>query len=83
MKSLTDHLIVSCDETEDTPETTSINRNDKTNYRLLTVILLAIACLLLLVAIVKYNMKRRLTIPCLLSYYCEHEYCKRNRRKRL
>lgn len=57
MKSLTDDLAVMRDETKDTPEATSINPNDKANYWLRNVVILAIACLLLLVAVVKYYMK--------------------------
>ena len=57
MKSLTDDLAVMRDETKDTPEATSINPNGKANYWLRNVVILAIACLLLLVAIVvKYYM---------------------------
>ena len=50
------------------PETTSINSNDKTNYWLIAVVFLTIACLLLSVVIIfKYYMKHRLTIPWLLN----------------
>ena len=55
MKRLVDDLVVTCDETVDISK---------------SVVLIAIACLLLLEAItVKYYMKRGLTIPCLLSNY--------------
>ena len=49
---LADDLVVPCDETVDMPEAVLINPNDKTNHWLLTVVLLAIACLILLVVIV-------------------------------
>lgn len=60
----------SCEEIADTPETTWINPGDGMNYWRIAVVLIVIACLLLLVAIVvKYYIKRGLTIPCLSSYY--------------
>lgn len=47
-----------CDETVDWPKTTSINLNNKTNFQLTAIDLLATACLLLLLVIVaKYEMK--------------------------
>ena len=50
--------LVSCDEIEDTLESTSINLSNGMNYCLIAVALLAIAFLLTLVAIiVKYCMK--------------------------
>ena len=70
IKSLVDDLVVSCDETADTPETISINPSDGINYCLIAVVLLKIVCLLLLVVIVvKYSLKRELTISYLLSQY--------------
>ena len=69
MKSFADDLVVTCDEILDTPDTTSINPNDKTNYWLITTVLLAVTWLLLLaVIVVKYHVKDELTILCLLSY---------------
>ena len=44
-------VAVICDETVHLPETRSINPNNKTNYRLTAVNLLANACLLLLLVI--------------------------------
>ena len=56
MKNLADDLL---DGLVDTPGTTSINPNDKTNYWLIAVVLLAIAwLLLLLVSVVKYYLRR-------------------------
>ena len=68
MKSLADDLVVTCDEILDTPDTTSINSNDKTNYWLIASVLLAVTWLLLLLAVivVKYHVKDELTILCLL-----------------
>ena len=70
IKSLADDLVVTCDEILDTPDTTSINSNDKTNYWLIASVLLAVTWLLLLLAVivVKYHVKDELTILCLLSY---------------
>ena len=66
MKSLVDDVVVTCDESEDTPVIIPINA---INYWLIVVVLLAMACFLLLVVIVvKYCMKLRLTNPCLLLY---------------
>ena len=48
MKNLVDDLVVTCDEIEDTPESAVINPSNGTNYWLITVALLVIACLLLL-----------------------------------
>ena len=58
------------------------------NYQFIVVVLLAITILLLLMVVVfKYNMKRGLTIPCLLSYHViienSDEYYKRNQYKKL
>ena len=67
MKSLVGDLVVTCGKIEDTPESTQIHPSDGKNYGIIAVVLLPIACLLLFVAIVvKYCMKRRLIIPCLL-----------------
>ena len=69
MKSLADDLVVSCDEIVDTPETALINSSGGINHGLIAVVLLATACLLLLmVMVVKYYMKPRLTISCLFLY---------------
>ena len=69
MKGLDDGLVVICDRTMDMSQTKSINPNDKTNYWFITVVLIAVVCLLLLVVIVdKWYMKRGLTIPCVLLY---------------
>ena len=43
IKSLVNDLVVTFDEIADTPETTWFNRNDKTNFWLIAVVLLAIA----------------------------------------
>ena len=68
MKSLVDDLVVTCDKTEDTPESEVINLSNRINDWLI-VVLLAIKGSVLPVDIIgKYNMKRGLTIPCLLSY---------------
>ena len=68
-KKLYLHKNSCCDEIENTPETASIISNDKTNYWLIAVALLAIAYLLLLaVVIVKYYMKRGWPAPWLLWY---------------
>lgn len=64
MKSPVNDLVVSCDEIEDTPKSVVINYSGGINYQLITAVLLAITCLLMMVAIiVKYYMKRGLTIP--------------------
>ena len=52
MKSLADDLVVTRNEIVDTPETTSISPSDKINCWLISVVLLAIVCLLLLEVIV-------------------------------
>ena len=66
MKSLIDDLLVTCD---DTPASRLVSPSDGINYWLIAFVLLSIASLLLFVAIVvKYCMKRGLTILCLLSY---------------
>lgn len=67
-ESVVDDLVITCDETVDIPEATSINFNNEINYWFLSVVILQIACLLLLLVItVKYCMNCGLTIPCLLS----------------
>ena len=59
MKSLFDDLAVTSDEIVDAAETAPINPSNGTNYWLIAVVLLALACLLLLVTIgVNYYMKR-------------------------
>ena len=74
MKSLFDDLAVTCDEIEDTQESVVVNTSKRINYWLIVVVLFAIACLLSLVTIVvKYCMKRGLTIPFLLSYLCREQ----------
>ena len=73
MESFVDDAIVTCDEIQDTPRSVIIIPSDEINYWLNTVFLLAIACLLLLVVIVKYYIKRESTIPCILSYHCRDE----------
>lgn len=66
MASIANDLVVTCDKTEDIPESTSSFRSKE---QIISVFLLPIACLLLLVTIVvKYYIKRGLTNPCLLSY---------------
>ena len=69
MKSVIDDVAVTCDEVEYTLESAPINLSNRINYCLISLVLLAIPCLLLLgVIVVKYEMKCGLTIPCLLSY---------------
>lgn len=66
MASIANDLVVTCDKTEDIPESTSIFPSKE---QIFSVFLLPIACLLLLVTIVvKYYIKRGLTNSCLLSY---------------
>ena len=65
MKVLVDDIVVIYDGDVDTPENTSIIPNAKTNYWLFAVVLLAVACLLLLVVI--YESCN--TILCSLIYY--------------
>ena len=68
-ESLIDDALFTCDDIVDTPETISINPGDKTNYWILDILLVAIACLILVVVIVvKYYMNAGLAIPCLLLY---------------
>ena len=68
-KNLVHDLIVTCYEIVGTTENTSINFNDKTSYWLFCVVLLAIACLLLLLIIaVGCYMKHVLTILSFWSY---------------
>ena len=67
MKGLVDDLLVTCEETEGTPNSVVINGSNEINYWVITVFLLVIACFLKLVTIgVKYYMQCGLTIPCLL-----------------
>ena len=62
MKTFVDDIVVPFDELVDTLVTALIVPNDITNYWLLSVVPLAIACLILLVIIiVKYCTKYRLT----------------------
>ena len=66
MASIANDLVVTCDKTEDIPESTSIFPSKE---QIISVFLLPIPCLLLLGTIaVKYYIKRGLTNPCLLSY---------------
>ena len=61
------YLAVTCDENIDTPESVVVNSNYRINYWLIVVALLAIACFLVVVAIItKYYIKHELTIPCQL-----------------
>ena len=69
MKCLVDDLVVTCDEIADTRESVLINPNDGISYWHITVVLLAITCLLLLVDIVlTCYMKLELTTLCLFLY---------------
>ena len=69
-KPCVDDAVVTCDGIEDTPESGAINPGNGINSWLITVVLLAIAFLLLLVVvIVKYHIKYGLTTPFFLSYY--------------
>ena len=62
-----DDLVVTCDETEDTPESTIDNLGDGIDYWL--IVQLAITYLLLLVNfVVKYYVKHGLIILCLLLH---------------
>ena len=64
MKSLFDNLAARLDKIVGTPDTATIYPNDKTHYWLMAVVLLAMACLLLLmVYFVEYCMKLGLKIP--------------------
>ena len=64
---LSEIVVATCHEAADTPESTPVNPSDGTNYWLIAVALLSIACLLLLVVIAfKYDTKCGLTILCLL-----------------
>ena len=66
-KSLVDDLVVTWDMIADTPETSLMNPNDKTNYWFIIVVLTAIVCLLLLLVIaIGYYIKLGLTIPSML-----------------
>ena len=65
--SVVDDLVLTCAETVDTLKSTIINPSNGINYQLVAIILLAIACLLLLVVnFVQQYMKHGLTIPYLL-----------------
>ena len=65
-----DDDVVTCDEREHTPESVVINPGNGTNHWLVAIVLLAITCLLLLVAIVvKCYMKRELNIPCFKVWF--------------
>ena len=67
-KNLIHDLLVTYDEISDTPETASINSNNKTIFLFICVVLLGIGCLLLLAFItVRYHMKHGLIIPDLIS----------------
>lgn len=67
IKSLVDDLVVTWDIIADTPEISLMNPNDKTNYWLITVVLTAIVCLLLLLVIaIGYYIKLGLTTPSML-----------------
>ena len=69
MKSFADGLGVTCDEIVNIPQTAPINHSHGINHRFIAVVLLAIACLLLLVQIVcEYYIKYALTVPCLIFY---------------
>ena len=65
--SLVDDIAVTCDEILNKTESEVINPSNEIRYWLIVTALLSIAYLLLLVAIVvKYCMKCKMTIPCLL-----------------
>lgn len=51
-KSFVDDVVVTWDETEETSESAAINPGNRTDYWLVAITLLVIACLLLLMAIV-------------------------------
>ena len=66
-----DYLGYPCNEIVNMPESISIESynkkvTDKLNYWLLSTVLLAIMCLLLLMAIAYYFIKQRLIVRCLL-----------------
>ena len=68
IKSLADDLLVTCDEIEDTPNSTVIKPSNGINDWLIAVAIIAITYLLLFMTlIVTYYMKHGLTIPYLLS----------------
>ena len=63
------YQLLTCDEIVNTSETTSVRLENKINYWLHYVVLLATACLLLLIiTVVQYCMKRGLIVPYLLFY---------------
>ena len=65
--SITDDVVVTCDQIVDTPKSPAVSVI--INYWFIVVILLAMGCFLILVVIVvKYYMKREFTIPSLLSH---------------
>ena len=69
MKSLVNYLVLTFDEIANTTNSVVINSGNGINYGFISVILLAISCLLLLVPIlIKYYIKRGSIITCLLSY---------------
>ena len=51
IKKFDDNVVVTCDGIVDIPENAPINLTDGINYRLFTVVLLSIICLLLFVAV--------------------------------
>ena len=66
---LVDDVAVTCDKIVDMAESAVNNSNNVIRYWPIAIVLLSIAFLLLLVAIVvKYFVKRKLTISCLLLY---------------
>ena len=73
MKSLVDALVVTCYDIKDTQKSTPVNLSHGTNYWLIAVVLLAIACLLLLVVMVfKCYMNRGSIFFYWLSYLTGH-----------
>ena len=77
--SVVDDLVVTYAEMVDTLKSTIINPSNGINYQLVAIILLAIACLLLLVVnFVQQYMKHGLTIPYLLLY----QYKEMNKNKK-
>ena len=66
MKSLVDNLAVTRDKIVDTPDSVLINPSDGIDYWLITALLTIAGLLLLVVIVVKQQLKPGLTIPCLL-----------------
>ena len=67
MKIFFDDLVVARDEILNTPDTISINPSGGINYWLIAAVLLVTVCLLLVV-VVKFNIKTRINNSMLIMY---------------